>query len=96
MTTSATSVIFLAIQIVTIGFAAYALVHAIRQREDAFTAAGKLTKPIWIGILAASMAFLFLFGPIGFFGVGIAAIAATAIYLVDVRPKVEEIQRPRW
>lgn len=85
-----------AIQIVAIAFAAYALVHAIRQREDAFTATGKLTKPIWVGILVAALVFLFVFGPIGFFGVGLAAVAATAIYLVDVRPKVDEIQRPRW
>lgn len=94
--TSATGLIFFAIQIVTIAFAVFALVHAIRQREDAFTAAGKLTKPIWIGILVASLLFLFLFGPIGFFGVGLAAVVATLVYLVDVRPKVEDIQRPRW
>lgn len=94
--TSVNGVIMLAIQLAAVACAAFALVHAIRQREDAFTAAGKLTKPIWVGILAASVLFLFLFGPIGFFGVGIAAVVATAVYMVDVRPKVDEIQRPRW
>jgi hypothetical protein len=73
----------------------YALVHAIRQRSDAFTAADKLTKPIWLAILA--VASLVLLG--GAFGgglLGLIACVAVGVYLADVRPKVDEIQRPRW
>lgn len=73
----------------------YALVHAIRQRSDAFTATDKLTKPIWLAILA--VASLVLLG--GVFGgglLGLIACVAVGVYLADVRPKVDEIQRPRW
>ena len=32
-----------------LAMAVFALVDALRHRPDAFTAAGKLTKPIWCG-----------------------------------------------
>ena len=32
--------------------AVYAFVHAALQRSDAYTAADKLTKPVWLVILA--------------------------------------------
>ncbi|MFE3100724.1 DUF2516 family protein [Nocardia tengchongensis] len=78
------------------GMTVFALVHAIRQRPDAFTAVDKLTKPVWIAILLASLGGLLLGRTaVGF--LGIAAVVATGVYLADVRPKVDEIQRgPRW
>lgn len=96
MTNSLPGLIILVIQIAAVVGAAFSLVHAIRQRPDAFTAAGKWTKQAWVGVLAASLAVLVLLGPFGFFGIGLAGIVASCIYLVDVRPKVDEIQRPRW
>ena len=33
----------------------YALVHAAMQRPDAYTATGKLTKPVWLAILGVSL-----------------------------------------
>ena len=36
--------------------AVYAFVHAALQRPDAYTAAGKLTKPVWLVILGAAVA----------------------------------------
>ncbi|MBO0852542.1 MAG: DUF2516 family protein [Nocardia sp.] len=74
----------------------FALVHAVRQRSDAFTAVDKLTKPIWVSILAAALVVLLLtLTPVGF--LGMIAVVATGVYLADVRPKVDEIQRgPRW
>ncbi|MEU0544270.1 DUF2516 family protein [Nocardia sp. NPDC005978] len=78
------------------GMTVFALVHAIRQRPDAFTAVDKLTKPVWLAILAASLGGLLLGGTVVGL-LGIAAIVATGVYLADVRPKVDEIQRgPRW
>ncbi|MGV9410287.1 DUF2516 family protein [Nocardia sp. NPDC003693] len=78
------------------GMTVFALVHAIRQRPDAFTAVDKLTKPAWLAILAASLGGLLLGGTVVGL-LGIAAIVATGVYLADVRPKVDEIQRgPRW
>jgi hypothetical protein len=67
---------------------AYAFVHAAMQRSDAYTATGKLTKPVWLIILAATALLSY---PLGVFGVAIAACAA-GVYLVDVRPKLLEIQ----
>ena len=46
------------IGIVTAPASAYAFVHALRQRSDAFPAVGKLTKNAWLGITGAAMFFL--------------------------------------
>lgn len=89
-----TSLILLVLRFVALGGAAYAVIHALRQRPDAFTAVDKLTKPVWLGILIVSLLVIFAFG-INF--LGIIAIVAVCVYLVDVRPKVDGIQRgPRW
>ena len=37
---------------------------------------------------------LILFGAVGL--LGIIAVVAVCVYLVDVRPRVEEVQRRRW
>lgn len=66
----------------------YALVHAAMQRPDAYTAAGKLTKPVWLVILGAAALLSWV---LGVTGVAISAVAA-GVYLVDVRPKLLEIQ----
>lgn len=66
----------------------YAFVHAAMQRSDAYTAADKLTKPVWLVILGVcAVVSLWL----GVLGMAIAAGAA-GIYLVDVRPKLLDIQ----
>lgn len=49
-----------AIGMVVAACSGYAFVHAVRQRADAFTAAGKLTKNAWLGITGASALFLLL------------------------------------
>ena len=86
----------LVLWLAALGATLFALVHAIRQRKDAFTAVDKLTKPIWLAILGAALAFLLLARtPVGL--LGIIAVVATGVYLADVRPKVDEVQRgPRW
>jgi Protein of unknown function (DUF2516) len=66
----------------------YALVHAALQRPDAYTAADKLTKPVWLVILGVGVLLALV---LGITGVAIAAVAA-GVYLVDVRPKILEIQ----
>ncbi|MCP2166037.1 Protein of unknown function (DUF2516) [Goodfellowiella coeruleoviolacea] len=76
----------------------FAFAHALAQRADAFTAADRMTKPAWLGITAGGTAALFLFSP---GGVGmmfwIAGLVAVLVYIVDVRPKLIEVQRgPRW
>lgn len=91
-----TGMILFVLRLVALGATIFALIHAIRQRPDAFTAVDKLTKPIWIAILAAALLFLLLSLTVTSL-LALIAIIATGIYLADVRPKVDEIQRgPRW
>ncbi|MEZ0362826.1 DUF2516 family protein [Mycobacterium sp. pUA109] len=80
--------VMLILQIAVLVTTVYAFVHAAIQRPDAYTAAGKLTKPAWLGILGVSVLLTWL---LQILGVVIAACAA-GIYLVDVRPKILEIQ----
>jgi peptidoglycan/LPS O-acetylase OafA/YrhL len=42
--------------------AVYAFVHAAIQRSDAYTAAEKLTKPVWLAILGGAVAFSSIHG----------------------------------
>nr|WP_068278405.1 DUF2516 family protein [Aldersonia kunmingensis] len=90
-----TGAILFVLWLIAVAGGVFALVHAARQRKDAFTAADKLSKPIWLAILAVALLVLFVTSVVGFFG--IIAVVAVCVYLVDVRPRVDEIQRgPRW
>ncbi|OQO90922.1 DUF2516 family protein [Saccharomonospora piscinae] len=77
---------------VLVGLVAFA--HAVTQRSDAYTAADRLTKPAWLAITGGSTAAMLLFQ---FYGAGmifwLAALVATLVYVVDVRPKLIEVQR---
>jgi len=90
-----TGLILLALRLLALAAAVFAIFHAVRQRKDAFTAVDKLTKPIWLGILVASLFVIFLFGAVNM--LGLIAVVAVCVYLVDVRPRVDDVQRgPRW
>ena len=80
---------------VFVAVALFALVHAVRQRAEAFSVAEKLTKGKWVGITAAATVVIALLGAVDF--IGIIGVVAALVYLADVRPKVEEVQRgQRW
>lgn len=72
-----------------LGVAVYAFVHAAMQRPDAYTATDKMTKPVWLAIIGGCALLALVFGP--GFGSAIAAVAA-GVYLVDVRPRLLEVQ----
>ncbi|MBE9374848.1 DUF2516 family protein [Saccharopolyspora sp. HNM0983] len=74
----------------------FAFVHASLQRADAFTAVGKLTKPAWMGITGVSALLLILMQQGPFSIIWIAPLVAVLVYLLDVRPKVREIQGKSW
>jgi len=86
---------------VAVGFAAFiveawALVDAITRPTQAFVAAGKQTKQIWLIILgvAAVVGLFFAYiatGPISILPV--ASFVAAAVYLTDVRPKVKDFKK---
>lgn len=73
------------------GLQAFALVDALRQRTDAFPAAGKRTKQIWLIVtgVAAAIGFISIFSPLNIFN--LAAVVGAAVYLVDVRPAVRAV-----
>jgi hypothetical protein len=81
---SVLAVLLIAVVLTTL----YAFVHAAMQRPDAYTAANKLTKPVWLVILGAAIPLAYLLNVLG---MALAACAA-GVYLVDVRPKLLEIQ----
>lgn len=74
-----------AVLIVTV----YAFVNAAMQRPDAYTATDKLTKPVWLVILGVAGLLSLVLGQT--LGTVIAAVAS-GVYLVDVRPKLLEVQ----
>jgi 4-amino-4-deoxy-L-arabinose transferase-like glycosyltransferase len=82
------AILFVLVGIVVL-VGAYSFVHAAMQRPDAYTATGKLTKPVWLLILGVGVLLALLMRDA--FGAAICACAA-GVYLVDVRPKILEIQ----
>jgi hypothetical protein len=81
-------IVLFVLQVAVFVMAVYAFVHAALQRGDAYTATGKLTKPVWLIILGVSALLTFLLGIMG----PVIAACAAGVYLVDVRPKLLEIQ----
>ncbi|MEJ3656981.1 DUF2516 family protein [Actinomycetes bacterium KLBMP 9759] len=87
--------------VLAIPVGAYAFIHALMQRSEAFTAADKLTKPAWLGITGASVLVLVVFrdGPGGSGTLfWLAALVAVLVYIVDVKPAVVGVQGggQRW
>jgi len=74
------------VDLVLLGLAGWALVDAAVRPTAAFPAAGKLTKPVWLGILAVCAIALLLQGLLSL--LGSAAAVGCIVYLVDVRPAV--------
>lgn len=72
----------------------FAFVHAALQRAEAFQAANKRSKPVWLGITGAGTVACAVF-PLGDYTMmfWIAGLVAILVYLVDVRPKLIEVQR---
>src|SRR5215207_2319738 len=92
---SVQALLLLILAVAAFGVDVTALVDAVRQRTDAYQAAGKLTKQLWLIILgvATAIGFIFmvfqLYSPgslIVFNFVNIVAFVAAAVYLLDVRP----------
>lgn len=63
------------------------LIDAALRREDAYRAAGKLTKPGWLIILTVAIAANLLLGL--FFT--IIGVVVAMVYWVDVRPALKEV-----
>lgn len=66
-----------------------AFIHCATQRADAFPAIGTLQKPAWLAIIGASTVMALLTR--GFLLFNLIALAAAALYLLDVRPGLRDI-----
>ena len=69
----------------------WAFVDALIRPAPAFVAAGKLTKPAWAAITAIAGLVIYMFGVMSF--LGLPAVIAAVVYLVDVRPAVRGLRR---
>ena len=86
---------FVALAVAAFVVEAWAFVDAIIRPSQAFVAAGKRTKRLWLIILGVAFV-LGLYSAVygGVTGIlSVAAFVAAAIYLTDVRPKVKEFRR---
>ena len=89
--TSLQQLLLLLLGLGVLALTGFALIDAVRYRPDAFTAASKLTKPIWCGILgvAVIIAIIKVTYPLDIFG--IICVVAAGVYLADVRPALRNI-----
>ena len=74
-----------------LALAVWAFVDALIRPANGFVAAGKLTKPGWAAITGLAALIVFWQGPMSF--LGLPAVIAAVVYLVDVRPAVKGLRR---
>jgi hypothetical protein len=88
---------FLAVAIFAAIFEIWALVDSVTRPAQAFVAAGKQSKPLWLVIngvaTAVGVGYAFYVGSVAVLSfLPIAAFVAAAVYLTDVRPKVKDFK----
>ncbi len=82
MVSMALFVIFLVVKI-------WAVADCATRRSDAFVAAGKRTRPFWLLLTGLAALTAFVTSPLGIFG--LAGLIVALVYLLDVRPRVQEV-----
>jgi hypothetical protein len=80
---------FLLVRLAILGIQVYALVDAAVRPAAAYAAAGKLTKQARVAILAVSLVVGQLLSLVSM--LGLAAVVATIVYFVDVRPALRRL-----
>jgi Protein of unknown function (DUF2516) len=84
--------IYLVVFYATLALAVWAFVDSLIRPAAGFVAAGKLTKPGWMAITGiALLVLLWMRNPLSF--LGLPAVIASVVYLVDVRPAVKGLRR---
>lgn len=86
---SGLGLLLLVLWIASVALGIFDVIDAAVRRSDAFVAAGKATKPLWLVITGVSTVALFYFGIVSL--LGIPAVVALLVYLVDVRPAVRAV-----
>ena len=78
---------------------AFVLIDVVLRKPDAFVAADRQTKTVWVAILAGAALFLILAALPSFITamdlLWIAGCIAALVYLVDVRPRLRRAPRMR-
>jgi hypothetical protein len=83
----------LALYWATLALIGWSFVDALVRPANAYMAAGKLNKPAWVAITAVSGLVVYFFGgPLNSF-LGLPAVIAAIVYLVDVRPAIRGLRR---
>lgn len=86
------ALVFLLLYLAAQALTVWAFVDALIRPANGFVATGKLTKPAWLAITGLAAVILFLTkNPIAL--LGLPAIIAAVVYLVDVRPAVRGLRR---
>ena len=83
--------IFTVLRYGTLALALWAFVDALLRPAAGYVAAGKLTKPGWAAITGLAALVIYWMGPMSF--LGLPAVIAAVVYLVDVRPAVRGLRR---
>jgi len=69
----------------------FGLVDALRHPPDAFTAAGKASKTIWLVVLGVAVALSFYSVASPFSLSWILAVVGSGVYAADVRPALRQV-----
>jgi len=77
--------------LVLTGFAAF---DALRRKGTLFPHVGRLTKPVWLGILGvAFLISIVSFGYTSTLGIlNVVGVVAAGVYLAEIRPKLRQIE----
>ena len=87
-------IVYEVLGLAALALAVYSFVDACRYPQQAYVAAGKLTKTWWLVILGVSAAVAFAtMSPLGL--VGLIGIVACGVYLADVRPALRAVSPRR-
>lgn len=86
---SITGLIGLVIWVALLGVKIFALVDSLRWSNNHYVSAGKRSRTLWLVLTGASLAFHLITGPINF--INIAGTIASIVYLVDVRPALQQV-----
>jgi hypothetical protein len=77
--------------VAVLALSVFGLVDALRHRPDAFTAAGKASKNIWLVILGVAVALSLTSVDSAFSLPWILAVVGAGVYAADVRPALRKV-----
>lgn len=69
----------------------WAFISCLTQRSDAFAAIGTLPKGAWLAIIGGLTLITALFARSAVGLIGLIAVTAAAIFLLDVRPRIRDV-----